>query len=178
MQGSNHIFVTGGSSNSTEVVDINSPRSPCPAFAEYPLPNVKGAVGTFIAGRPVVCGGRSSVEDYYDACYGYVVANDSWVKGESMGERRFQATAIMIDSRRWWITGGFSGTHVYNTTEIYQPGKGFTKGMYTPVKLKERNLLVVSFFPGPNLPEVTFQHCLVKINATHIFNVGGFPYSK
>jgi len=87
-----------------------------------------------------------------------VVANDSWVKVESMRARRFQATAIMIDANRWWITGGFSGTEVYNDTEIYTPGRGFSK--------------------GPNLPAVTFQHCLVKVNATHIFNVGGFPYSK
>ena len=64
----------------------------------------------------------------------------------------------MIDSRRWWITGGFNGEHVYNTTEIYTESEGFSE--------------------GPKMPEVTFQHCLVKINATHLFTVGGFPYSK
>ncbi len=120
--------MTGGSSNTSEILDVNSPRTPCPQFAPHPLGTLKGAVGTFIAGRPVVCGGRSSVEDYYRSCHRYHVENDSWVEAEPMGERRFQATALMVDARRWWITGGFSGTHVYNTTEIYQPGKGFHKG--------------------------------------------------
>ena len=47
---------------------------------------------------------------------------------------------------------------VYNTTEIYETGVGFSK--------------------GPDLPRSMFQHCLVKINATHLFIVGGFPYSR
>ena len=64
----------------------------------------------------------------------------------------------MINSRQWWITGGFSGDRVYNSTEIYEVGKGFSR--------------------GPGLPAVTFQHCLVKVNATHIFLVGGYPYNR
>ena len=50
----------------------------------------KGAIGTFIDGRPFVCGGRSSVEDYFDLCHSYNVANDSWTEEEPMKERRFQ----------------------------------------------------------------------------------------
>lgn len=64
----------------------------------------------------------------------------------------------MIDSQRWWVTGGFSGQYVYNETEVYEPGMGFSK--------------------GPKLPANTFQHCLVKVNATHVFTVGGYPYNR
>ena len=64
----------------------------------------------------------------------------------------------MIDSRTWWITGGFSGEQIYNSTEVYEPGVGFRA--------------------GPKMPAVTFQHCIVKVNATHVFSAGGYPYNR
>lgn len=47
---------------------------------------------------------------------------------------------------------------MYNSTEIYEAGVGFQS--------------------GPSIPMATFQHCIVKINTTHIFTVGGFPYTR
>ena len=64
----------------------------------------------------------------------------------------------MIDSRTWWITGGFSGEQIYNSTEVYEPGVGFRE--------------------GPQMPAVTFQHCIVKVNATYVFSAGGYPYNR
>ena len=64
----------------------------------------------------------------------------------------------MIDSRTWWITGGFSGEQIYNSTEVYEPGVGFRE--------------------GPKMPAVTFQHCIVKVNATYVFSAGGYPYNR
>ncbi len=28
------------------------------------------------------------------------------------------------------------------------------------------------------MPDVTFQHCIVKVNATHLFSAGGYPYNR
>ena len=64
----------------------------------------------------------------------------------------------MVDSRTWWITGGFSGEQIYNSTEVYEPGVGFRE--------------------GPEMPAVTFQHCIVKVNATYVFSAGGYPYNR
>ncbi|TRY75090.1 hypothetical protein TCAL_13207 [Tigriopus californicus] len=155
---SSQILITGGSSNSSEYFDANSNGYlRCPNPPSYPI-MVEGAFGTFIEGHPLICGGRSSVEDYYKSCYFYQNTNNSWVKAKPMMEPRFQASVVMIDSKRWWITSGFSGEKVYNNTEIYETGVGFRS--------------------GPTMPAATFQHCLVKVNSSHIFTVGGFPYSR
>ena len=35
--GSNHIFITSGSSNKSEIVDVGMGYDPCPEYADYPL---------------------------------------------------------------------------------------------------------------------------------------------
>jgi hypothetical protein len=121
--GSDQLFITTGNSNTTEIIAVTHPTR-CIIPTPYPL-KVEGAVATFVEERPLVCGGRSSIEDYHNDCFHYNIWNNSWSRGHATIERRFQATAVMIDSKTWWITGGFSGDKVYNTTEVYEPGVGF-----------------------------------------------------
>jgi hypothetical protein len=105
--GYNQIFITSGSSNKSEILDVSVGYDACSPPADYPLrvqvsqssnvvyvenvlTYVQGAVGTFMAGRPLVCGGRSSIEDYYNDCYYYNVNNNTWSSSTPMLERRFQ----------------------------------------------------------------------------------------
>ena len=52
----------------------------CIVPADYPL-QVEGAVGTFVEERPLICGGRSSIEDYHDDCFHYNIYNNRSVVG-------------------------------------------------------------------------------------------------
>ena len=47
----------------------------CIVPADYPL-QVEGAVGAFVEERPLICGGRSSIEDYHDDCFHYNIYNN------------------------------------------------------------------------------------------------------
>lgn len=90
----NEIFITSGSLNSSEIIDVNQGYDTCAGSrppAGYPL-KVKGAVGTYIGGKPMVCGGRSSIEDYFRSCHFYNVNNDTWTAAEPMREPRFQVS--------------------------------------------------------------------------------------
>ena len=91
----NQIFITSGSSNTSEILDVSQIYDSCGEAAPYPQ-KVDGAIGTFIGDRPLVCGGRSSVEDYFNDCFFYNVKNDSWSLSEPMKERRYQVGEAII----------------------------------------------------------------------------------
>ena len=62
---------------------------------------------------------------------------------------RKSAASVMINSEDMWVTGG----EYSKSTEIIR---------------RHTNVSV----PGPQLPEVMFEHCAVKINDSHIFLAG------
>lgn len=58
-----------------EIVDISGNNLTCQAIEDYPVQ--EGSVGTFIGGRPIVCGGSTmeGVFDYtYNECYTFSYA--------------------------------------------------------------------------------------------------------
>ena len=73
-QGSDQLFITTGNSKSSEIIAVTH-STRCIAPADYPL-RVEGAVGTFVEERPLICGGRSSIEDYHDDCFHYNIYNN------------------------------------------------------------------------------------------------------
>ena len=81
--GSDQLFITTGNSKSSEIIAVTH-STRCIAPADYPL-RVEGAVGTFVEERPLICGGRSSIEDYHDDCFHYNIYNNRLVskKGAS-----------------------------------------------------------------------------------------------
>ena len=76
-QGSDQLFITTGNSKSSEIIAVTH-STRCIAPADYPL-RVEGAVGTFVEERPLICGGRSSIEDYHDDCFHYNIYNNRLV---------------------------------------------------------------------------------------------------
>ena len=73
-EGSDQLFITTGNSKSSEIIAVTH-STRCIIPADYPL-RVEGAVGTFVEERPLICGGRSSIEDYHDDCYHYNIFNN------------------------------------------------------------------------------------------------------
>ena len=72
--GSDQLFITTGNSKSSEIIAVTH-STRCIVPADYPL-QVEGAVGTFVEERPLICGGRSSIEDYHDDCFHYNIYNN------------------------------------------------------------------------------------------------------
>ena len=60
---------------------------------------VQGAVGTLIQGKPLVCGGRTSIEHYYNTCYKYIAEKNEWQEAQPMTERRFQVLKSIYHDR-------------------------------------------------------------------------------
>ena len=73
-KGSDQLFITTGNSKSSEIIAVTH-STRCIAPADYPL-RVEGAVGAFVEERPLICGGRSSIEDYHDDCFHYNIYNN------------------------------------------------------------------------------------------------------
>ena len=61
----------------------------CRVPAPFPI-KVEGAVGTYIDGKIMVCGGRSSFEDYSKRCFNYDNGKNEWEEADAMNDPRFQ----------------------------------------------------------------------------------------
>ena len=92
-QGSDQLFITTGNSRSSEIIAVTH-STRCIAPADYPL-RVEGAVGTFVEERPLICGGRSSIEDYHDDCFHYNIYNNRSVRKVSLHTQlNFEPVAV------------------------------------------------------------------------------------
>ena len=78
--GSDQLFITTGNSKSSEIIAVTH-STRCIIPADYPL-QVEGAVGTFVEERPLVCGGRSTIEDYHSDCFHYNIYNNRCARAE------------------------------------------------------------------------------------------------
>ena len=65
----------------------------CKVPAPFPI-KVEGAVGTYIDDKIMVCGGRSSFEDYSKRCFNYDNQKNYWEEAESMNDPRFQVRIL------------------------------------------------------------------------------------
>ncbi len=142
-----------------EVIDLKELHHLCPKPADFPAA-VSGAVGAFIAGQPVICGG--TYEDGHDRCYAYSnqaqvdAGEDSWrLLPYAMAQSRQGAAAVALPGERLWVTGGIGvGTEILQTTEILEGG---------------------TFSFSNSLPSPTTAHALLSVDEDHFFLVGGIP---
>jgi len=99
-----------------------------------------------------VCGGSFTAN-----CW--VLTPQGWIASQAMGEARAHAASVQLGDS-WWVSGGrrcgSSNCHVA-TSELLSPDGSW------------RNYV--------NLPTVLSRHCLVRLNATHIFMMGGLVNS-
>ena len=67
--------VSFSGTNEAEAIDVSGLTPNCPFVRDYPIEY--GAVGTFIGGMGLVCGGY--LNDDSDACYSYDTQVGSWI---------------------------------------------------------------------------------------------------
>ena len=140
-----------------EAIDLAQNSSTCERnIPSFPY-SVKGAVGTFIDGAPLVCGG--SLDNAENFCWRLNGESNSW---ENVTTNPYNATIYMgsalFDEKQWWLSGGLSQDLEGNKNVL------------------DLSLMYIGnghFAPGPTLPKPLYSHCVAKINATHYFVGGG-----
>ena len=150
------IMVLGGNpqkKSDTELLDMSSENGGvCTKPADLPGGKdlAKGAVGAFIRGMAIVCGGVEGGRD----CHGYGFELQEWFKLPFlMLKPREDAAGIVMANGSWLIFGGrLSEGTALSDSEILNR-KAFSFGFPWPVKV--------------------WGHCVANINITHGFIVGG-----
>ena len=109
-------------------------------------------IATMTKRGPMLCGGFPS----NGTCY--TLSSEQWIKSSSMLERRdYGAASVRINSGLW-VTGGrniIENIGTRRTTEIYnEDGNTWSQSVDLPIEVR--------------------NHCLVKINSSHVFMTGGF----
>ena len=100
----------------------------------------------------MLCGGFPS----NGTCY--TLSSEQWIKSSSMLERRDYGAASFRINSGLWVTGGrniIENIGTRRTTEIYnEDDNTWSQSVDLPIEVR--------------------NHCLVKINCSHVFMTGGF----
>jgi hypothetical protein len=160
------VLVTNGAdegSKKIEIIDLDDPTNVCqPSFlADYPFDKVKGASGGLLTNNnALICGGKDyDVNERLDDCF---AINENGIKnGPRVSQPRHNAASVVWNSTTLWLTGGWLDTGITKSTEFVQ---------------------LTGSTPGPDLPLEVSSHCLVSLNDTTLFLIGGYlpdlTYSK
>ena len=149
------IMSVGGNSDlksDVEFLDVSSEGGICTKPAD--LPGEKdialGAVGAFIDGMPLVCGGIEGGKE----CHGYNFESQSWFKNNFlMLEERASAAGLTMKNGSLIIIGGRT-----------RNGEALANSEV---------LINQIFHNGPLWPQHFWGHCSLTINDTHGFVAGG-----
>lgn len=155
------LLVVGGrpstSYGNVEVVDLSGQDLNCQFNGGSLNVNVDyGAVGAFVDGRIIVCGGYF-VNERKSGCSLFDEAAGNWIEGPSMSQPRIDADSVQFNPDSWWITGGYDNL-MLNSSDSFSPSSS-------------------SFAPYDNLPEGLYDHSMAAINSTHAVMVGGYTPS-
>ena len=150
----NDVMIVGGRHEYTllddvEIINLNNETSPCGKPPNFPI-QADGMVGTLISGSPTLCGGYTSTGEYTADCVSYTFSTGLWEPSESMLTERGFASGVMLNETHWWITGGYNGTDLLKTTELF-------------------NVETWTFSPYVDLPRRTDSHVLLKIDDTRFY---------
>jgi hypothetical protein len=145
-------LVTTGHPTSTsvksEVIDLEDASNICQNLEDYPI-GVQGAVGGLLnQGDPLVCGGWP----YTNVCH---VVNQPGQSSEMLEEREHSAS-LTLNSSHLWVTGGYNGNVLLQTSEFVSIGQPSVQ--------------------GPDLPYAVIYHCLVGVNSSTALLCGGLNY--
>ena len=159
------IMVIGGKNESgflsgVEMIDPYNTESRCKKIAEFPQQRYF-MVANFINGEPIICGGYSNNTfanlTSEEICFRLDNTTKQWEShhSPSLHYPRAYAAGALVDSRSWWVTGGY---------HWYFPS--FTSSdILTPKN--------PTFMPSFELPEQMMNHCMAAVNSTHVFLAGG-----
>ncbi len=138
--------------DSVEVLDLSGQSTNCQPVANYPRPVARHA-GDLVGGRPRGCGGTSDGVASTDLCYEYLHETSEWEVADPMLAARYDYRSSVVDSATWLVTGGWDGSMVFDTTEVWRDGE---------------------FTPGPRLPQPLYGHCQLTVNSSQVLVLGGY----
>ena len=154
------MFVTGGNQErESEVVDIRENSLHCKTLAEYPL-QAQYASGGILNGQPLICGGIVGSENSNNPtnkCYAYNATSLTWALFANMNHKRYGASGITLDDKRFLIMGGSSETNDNSTSEYILLNRTVVAGPITPyiglewhclVRLDDGKVIIISQFKG------------------------------
>ena len=145
------MLVLGGTTEINEIIDFGNPNSNCK------FPNFNGTkrfIHSILREQkyPLSCASENDKNPGKD-CYLY--QKDGKLKTHFKvlnGDRKGSASAY-VPNIGWWFTGGIESSSG-STSEII-------------------NIDSLTSETGPNLPSELSRHCMVQINETHTFVIGG-----
>jgi hypothetical protein len=145
-------------SNNNEVIDLQDPTNVCSQsskLADYPLDNVVSASGGLLLNNIVLICGGSINSQIIDDCF--AITENGAEATVKLAKPRLRAASVVINRTKLWLTGGYVGNDTgwsnTNSTEFVE---------------------LNGTIPGPDLPHVVGDHCLVSLNDTNIILIGGF----
>lgn len=114
-----------------------------------------GAVGAFLAGRAVVCGGSLDPK----ACHTHAGGHgDAWnTDAMTLDRERLFASAVALSDTELWITGG------------YRPRDGSTAASTVVL-----DVVTGAIRPGIDLPEPLYKHKILRLGEDRFFLAGAF----
>ena len=154
------MFVTGGKQErESEVVDIRENSSYCRSLPHYPL-QAQYASGGILNGQPLICGGIVGLEESTNAineCYVYNATSLSWALFANMNHKRYGASGVTLDDKRFLIMGGSGQTNDNSTSEYILLNRTVVAGPITPyiglewhciVRLDDGKVIIITQFNG------------------------------
>ena len=154
------MFVTGGKQErESEVVDIRENSSYCRSLSDYPL-QAQYASGGILDGQPLICGGLVGLGESNSAtneCYVYNATSLNWDLFANMNHKRYGASGVALDNKRFLIMGGSSQTNASSTSEYIFSDGSVEVGPITPyigldwhclVRLDDGKVIIITQLKG------------------------------
>ena len=148
------VLVIGGSTEVNEIIDFGDPNSNC----NFPnFDSEKKYIHSTLQGEkhPLSC---ASWDDEYEGrdCYLYQENGTFSTYYNVLNENRKGSVSLYVPNIGWWFTGGYDYLSASEIVNVYS---------------------LIST-PGPDLPKGLKHHCMVQINETHTFMIGGYNGSS
>ena len=141
------------------MVDIRENSSYCRSLPHYPL-QAQYASGGILDGQPLICGGLVGLGESTNAineCYVYNATSLNWDLFANMNHKRYGASGVALDNKRFLIMGGSSQTNANSTSEYILSDGSVEAGPITPyigldwhclVRLDDGKVIIITQLKG------------------------------
>ena len=141
------------------MVDIRENSSYCRSLPDFPL-QAQYASGGILDGQPLICGGLVGLGESNSAtneCYVYNASSLNWDLFANMTHKRYGASGVALDNKRFLIMGGSSQTNANSTSEYILSDGSVEAGPITPyiglewhciVRLDDGKVIIINQFKG------------------------------
>ena len=141
------------------MVDIRENSSYCRSLPHYPL-QAQYASGGVLDGQPLICGGLVGLGESTNAineCYVYNATSLNWDLFANMNHKRYGASGVALDNKRFLIMGGSGQTNANSTYEYILSDGSVEVGPITPyiglewhclVRLDDGKVIIITQLKG------------------------------